>query len=173
VQTKEFSPPDIALHTQVERIYQDARHDVYYYLLSFGLDPGQAQDLAQEAFLRLYKALREGQQIRNERAWIFRVAHNLGIDARAAQRRVQPFQDGDATPAVAPDNPERKLLDAERRLRVDRAIADLSPQQRQCLLLRAEGLRYREIAETIGVSVSSVAEFLRRAVAKLKRIAHE
>ena len=48
------------------------------------------------------------------------------------------------------------------------AVRDLSPQQRNCLHLRAQGLRYREIAETMGISSSAVGEFLRRAVVRLK-----
>jgi RNA polymerase sigma-70 factor (ECF subfamily) len=51
---------------------------------------------------------------------------------------------------------------------LSRAIGELSPQQKNCLHLRAQGLRYREIAETIGISTSAVGEFLRRAVTRLK-----
>ena len=53
------------------------------------------------------------------------------------------------------------------------ALDTLSPQQRQCLHLRAEGLRYREIAETIGVGISTVGEFLNRAVTRLRKAANE
>jgi RNA polymerase sigma-70 factor (ECF subfamily) len=51
--------------------------------------------------------------------------------------------------------------------RVAVALESLSPQQRNCLYLRSEGLRYREIAEVIGISSSTVNEFLRRAIARL------
>ena len=54
-----------------------------------------------------------------------------------------------------------------------RAWVTLSPQQRQCLHLRAEGLRYREIAETMQISISSVREFLGRAITKLQKAAYE
>jgi RNA polymerase sigma-70 factor (ECF subfamily) len=57
----------------------------------------------------------------------------------------------------------------ETRRRVQEAIADLSPQQQQVLQLRAAGLRYREIAETIGIGTSTVNEFMRRAVARLRK----
>ena len=67
--------------------------------------------------------------------------------------------------------PERSIIDAQRRQIIDAAIRELSPQQRQCLHLRAEGLRYHEIASTIGISISSVAVFLRRAVSKLRKVA--
>jgi len=64
-------------------------------------------------------------------------------------------------------------MNRQRRSRVEQAIGSLSRQQRQCLFLRAEGLRYREIAEAIGISSSSVSEFLKRAVAKLRKAAGE
>jgi RNA polymerase sigma-70 factor (ECF subfamily) len=44
----------------------------------------------------------------------------------------------------------------------------LSPQQKVCIHLRAEGMRYREIAEVLGVSISTVEEFLARAIARLR-----
>ena len=163
-----------SLQQQVTQIYQEARDDVYYYALTFGIDPAQAQDVAQETFLRLYIALRNGEEIRNPRAWIFRAAHNLGLRTRARQQRVQPLDSvaGDAIPQ--PGTPaDALLIEAERRSNLADAIAALSPQQRQCLHLRAEGLRYREIAAAIGISVSTVSEFLTRAIAKLKGAVNE
>jgi RNA polymerase sigma-70 factor (ECF subfamily) len=52
---------------------------------------------------------------------------------------------------------------------VQRRLAQLSSQERHCLYLRAEGFRYREIAEILGITRASVAEFLRRALRKLMR----
>jgi RNA polymerase sigma-70 factor (ECF subfamily) len=56
---------------------------------------------------------------------------------------------------------------------LNEAWKTLSPQQRQCLHLRAEGLRYREIAETLGITISSAREFLSRAILRLQRAVHE
>ena len=53
--------------------------------------------------------------------------------------------------------------------RVQQALALLSPQEKQCLHLRAEGFRYREIGEILGLSQWTVVEFLRRALRKLLR----
>jgi RNA polymerase sigma-70 factor (ECF subfamily) len=158
---------------QVTRAFEDARDDVYRYLLTLGLSPPEAQEAAQEVFLRLYVALEKGGSIDNLRAWIFRVAHNLGIDLRS---KVQPLR-------VEPDlerglrdtarSIEMDLIERERMDQLSGAWNDLSSQQRQCLHLRAEGLRYREIAEAMDISISSVREFLSRAVSKLQRAVHE
>lgn len=65
------------------------------------------------------------------------------------------------------------LIERERREQISAAWKTLSPQQRQCLHLRAEGLRYREIAGTLGISISSVREFLSRAILKLRKAVHD
>lgn len=156
----------------VLRAYEDARDDVYYYVLTLGLAPAQAQDVAQEVFLKLYVQLRAAEEIRNIRAWVFRVAHNEALKLKAKERG-----HSEITPEMEPiapnSNPERRLLDDESRRRLNSALRDLSPQQRQVLHLRAAGLRYREIAETIGVGTSTVNEFLRRAVVRLRKVIHE
>ena len=64
----------LTLQDQVGQLFLEAREDVYRYLLSLGLYPPQAQEGAQEVFLRLYATLRKGEDIQNPRAWIFRVA---------------------------------------------------------------------------------------------------
>ncbi|MDX2149544.1 MAG: sigma-70 family RNA polymerase sigma factor [Bryobacteraceae bacterium] len=155
--------------TQTERAYLESREDVYYYLLRLGLPPGEAQETAQEVFLRLFKVLSDGQEIENHRAWAFRVAHNLGLNVRERERKVVPLLVDQRRESR---NPERIYLDNERQERMEQAVAELSPQQRQCLHLRAEGLRYHEIAATLGVSVSTVNEFVRRAVRNLKKVVH-
>src|ERR1700732_5646930 len=70
---------------QVTALCEEARDDVYRYLLTIGLYPPQAQEATQEVFLRLYTALRKGEQIQSPRGWIFRVAHNLGLKIRARE----------------------------------------------------------------------------------------
>jgi RNA polymerase sigma-70 factor (ECF subfamily) len=79
----------------------------------------------------------------------------------------------EATLADRASDPESGLLEREKLQRVHHAVQSLSPQQQQCLYLRAEGLRYREIADTLGVTVSTVAEFLKRAVVRLRKAVYE
>jgi RNA polymerase sigma-70 factor (ECF subfamily) len=154
----------------VTRLYEEARDEVYRYLVTLGLAPPQAQEAAQEVFLRLYVSLRKGNRIDNLRGWIFRVAHNLGIRLRGREDIMRSFGPELETQLFDyGDNPEQALLHRERHLRFHRAVEALSGQQRNCLYLRAEGFRYREIAIILGVSDSTVGEFLRRAVARLRR----
>ena len=163
----------MTLSDQVARFYEETRDDVYRYLLTVGLHPPQAQEAAQEVFLRLYVTLKKGEFIENQRAWVFRVAHNLGLKVRARQDREPPYDPEIEVRLADPErNPEQSLLDRERAKRFHQAIEGLSDQQRRCLYLRLEGLRYTEVGAVLGISPSAVGEFLRRAVVRLKKVTH-
>src|SRR4051794_6007739 len=155
-----------ALQEQVSQLFEEARDDVYRYLLTLGLYPPQAQEAVQEVFLRLYTTMRKGgEEIQNPRAWVFRVAHNLGLKIRARQHSEQPFDpDLGIRYASQAATPEAELLERERMSRFHGAVQGLSEQQRRCLFLRMEGLRYPEIGAALGISASAVGEFLRRAM---------
>src|SRR5205809_5644365 len=100
------------LQEQVARLFEEAREDVYRYLLTLGLYPPQAQEAAQEVFLRLYTTLRKGEEIHNHRAWIFRVAHNLGLKIRARQNPLVSFDPEIESHLASPiADPEHTLLD--------------------------------------------------------------
>ncbi|MBV8707123.1 MAG: sigma-70 family RNA polymerase sigma factor [Acidobacteriaceae bacterium] len=162
------------LHEEVERVYEETRTAICSYLLHLGVPAAQAQEVTQDVYLRLYQTLRKGQGIENLRAWLFRVAHHQGVKVRSREksfRMIDPDWNRFLQPAA--ESPERQLLDRERMKRIVKAMGELSPQQRNCLYLRSEGLRYREIAEVMGISLSTVNEFLRRGVTRLAEAVHE
>lgn len=160
----------MTLQDQVAQLFVEARDDVYRYLLSLGLYPPQAQEGAQEVFLRLYATLKKGEKIQNPRAWIFKVAHNYGLKVRGRQNFQAPFDaDLESRIAGAEMDPEESLIEREQALRFHRAIQGLSEQQRNCLFLRLEGLRYPEIGSALGIGASTVGEFLRRAISRLRK----
>ncbi len=167
------SATTLKLREQVTRLFEEARGDVYRYLLSLGLHPPQAQEGTQEVFLRLYATLRKGEKIQNPRGWIFRVAHNHGLRVRARQDSEVPFDPDWEIGSPNTLDPEKELAERERMRRFHRAIENLSEQQRRCLFLRMEGLRYPEIGAALGISVSAVGEFLRRAIERLRRLNDE
>ena len=154
---------------QATSVYEESREDVYRYLLTLGLPPPQAQEAAQEAFLRLCIAVERGDVIQNLRGWVFRVAHNHAMDV-LAKERFQPLEPEmesllrDWRPGAESDLIEREKMEL-----ISKAWVTLSRQQKQCLHLRAEGLRYREIAETLQISISSVREFVCRAISRLQK----
>jgi RNA polymerase sigma-70 factor (ECF subfamily) len=160
----------MTLQDQVAQLFEEARDDVYRYLLSLGLYPPQAQEGTQEVFLRLYTTLKKGEEIQNPRGWIFRVAHNLGLKIRARQSSQAPYDpELESKLAGTALDPEQDAIEREQSLRFQQAVERLSEQQRRCLLLRLEGLRYPEIGSVLGISPSAVGEFLRRAISRLKK----
>jgi RNA polymerase sigma-70 factor (ECF subfamily) len=98
------------------------------------------------------------------------VAHNHGLKIRERQTAEEPFDPRIESHLAAPvESPESELLERERMMRFHNAVEALSEQQKRCLFLRMEGLRYPEIGAVLGISPSAVGEFLRRAVARLRR----
>lgn len=162
----------------INEIFLAARAPVFRYLLSILGNASDAEDAAQEVFLRLYEELSTQRRITNLRSWLFRVAHNLAVDWRRSQERsayAPLLTEGLSDEAVADErlSIEQRLLAEERDARLTAALRLLSVQERACLELRAEGLRYREIAEVLGVGLSTVQTFLDRALRKIERSIHE
>ena len=152
----------------MEQIYRETRTAICSYVLYLGVPEAQAQEVTQEVYLRLYQTMRKGEEVLNMRAWLFRVAHNLSLRVRSRERMfrsINPDWERFTEPTV--ESPERAILDREKMRKVQSALDTLSPQQRNCLYLRSEGLRYREIADVMGISLSTVNEFLRRAISRL------
>jgi len=165
-------PRQDTVNTELEQLYAETRASVCAYLLYIGVPSNQAQEVTQEVYLRLHETMRKGTQIENLRAWLFRVAHNLGLKVRHRERSFRAVSPDWNQVATRTESAEDSLISRQRHARIAAAMETLSPQQRHCLYLRSEGLRYREIAEVIGISSSSVNEFLRRAIARLAEAAN-
>jgi RNA polymerase sigma-70 factor (ECF subfamily) len=156
-------------HDHIAELYDLLKPPLYAYLWYLGMNTDQAEDVIQETFLRLVSGRCDPNGQDKLRAWIFRVARNLSMDTHRAQRRWSgPCGDDPHTvirERIDPaPSPEQQILLGERL----RRFADLTPKQRQCVLLRAEGFRYREIAATLGVSVQRVGEIMQRSIVVLE-----
>lgn len=160
------------IRQHIIELYDDLRPSLQAYLCCLGMSADQAEDVIQETFLRLVRFRFERAED-NLRAWIFRVAHNLSMDVHRFQRRWSASDDDEAHKAIrrradpAPSPEQRVILDERMRLFED-AFSQLTPKQRQCVLLRAEGFRYREIAEILGISVQRVGELMQRSISLLE-----
>jgi RNA polymerase sigma-70 factor, ECF subfamily len=149
-------------------LYRELRKPLLRYLVGLGLSPDEAQDLVQDAFLSLHQHLSAGGSQENIRSWLFRVAHNAARNrqSRYERRFAAPLEDGFDSPSDEA-TPERVVLEKEKFQRLRQAIKLLTGPERECLLLRAGGLRYREIGDVLGLSVSTVGDTVDRAVRKL------
>jgi RNA polymerase sigma-70 factor (ECF subfamily) len=149
-------------------LYRELRKPLLRYLACLGLSGDEAQDVVQDAFLALHRHLSSGGSQENIRGWLFRVAHN---QARNRQNRY----DRNFTVPIDPEGdvardeatPERAVLKKEKFQQLGKAIQQLSASERECLFLRASGLRYREIGEALGIATSTVGDTVDRAIKKL------
>jgi len=149
-------------------LFQELRKPLLRYLVCLGLSADDAQDVVQDAFLSLHQHIESGGHEENIRSWLFRVAHNQARNRQKAyERRFTAPLDSDADRISGSSTPEQAVLEKEKFQRLDRAIRSLSECERDCLLLRAEGLRYREIGEILGIATSTVGDTVDRAVRKL------
>lgn len=161
------------IEEEVVALFDDLRACLLRYLLSFSLSVVDSEDLLQDAFLALFHHLKQDKSRENLRGWLFRVAHNLALKHLRSQQSATVFSESVVFPErslISPDlNPEDQCLAAQMSERVLRVVAALPEQTRCCLQLRAEGFRYREIAEVLDVSLGSVAARLAEAVARIAR----
>jgi len=146
--------------------YQDA---LFRHLLALGGNPELAEDLCQEAFIRLYRALPRFDQRLPVAPFLFRIATNLWRNGR---RRALTNVTTDAvdTPLQTPEVPvaEQALQQLERE-EILKAIAQLRWEYRAAMSLRYDqGLSYGEIAEVLRVPVGTVAAWLHRAVDEIR-----
>ena len=159
---------------EVVELFEQLRSPLLRYLMTLGLNVQDGEEVIQEVFLALFQHLKKGRRGDNLRGWIFRVAHNLALKQfRSTKSKIERASvpiDEVQTEFVSPAaTPEEMLQQANSEERIQAVIQALPEQDRRCLYLRAEGLRYREIAETLGISLGSVANSLERAIGKLSR----
>lgn len=166
---------NITLEEEVVGHFDNLREPLLRYLLSFGLALPDGEEVVQEVFLTLFQHLRRGGSRTNLRGWIFRVGHNLGLRRRYRVLRgavEQPPEKsaGDCLADPAPD-PEEEFLSRETHRRMQAVLWALPELDRRCLTLRAEGLRYREIAGILDMSLGGVSLSLARSLARIARAA--
>jgi RNA polymerase sigma-70 factor (ECF subfamily) len=155
---------------QVAALYVSSHEGVVRYLVAAGFSAHTAEESAQEAFLRLYSALRDGDQIRQPKFWVYKVARHIAINAARRGVPQSAFSDTLAATVASPDlNAEQQLIEKELAAGFREAMSHLSERQRLCLELRAQGFKFSEIAEVLGIRISTAAEFIRRGIVELKK----
>ncbi len=133
-------------------------------------DRGQAEEIAADVFHKLSRQteVRESEQLT---PWLYRVATNAGLDgirSNVRRKRREEAVGGDLHGGAQGDALDQMLRE-ERCARVRSVLGVLRPRDAQLLLLRAEGLAYRELAETLGIQAASVGTLLARAEAEFER----
>lgn len=169
----EDTGPD-PLAVEVVTLFDQFRDPILRYVSGFGLPIEDGEEILQEVFLALFQHLSRGRRGDNLRGWLFRVAHNLALKRRSRTRRDQEssLEAGDDELVTDPcPNPEDEMAMSQARQRLLSVVRALPAQDRQCIFLRAEGLRYREIAEILDMSLGAVSLSLTRSLGRIARVA--
>lgn len=153
-------------------LYDSLSPKLTQFLRRLGLDRDEMDDVIQESFLRLAGHLRESRSgDENLSSWVYQVARNLAMDLHRSNRREHEeieleFETKDE-PIDPKADPEWVYLQKERARRVRVAMSQLTAQQYNSVLLRTQGMRYREIARLLGISEQRAIRLVKRALQKL------
>jgi RNA polymerase sigma-70 factor (ECF subfamily) len=166
-------PAPAPLEYEIVELFTQFRNPLLRYVSALGLPLADGEEVVQEVFLALFQHLRQGKPRTNLKGWVFRVGHNLALKQRMRNGRREKLHGLEvvATEHFAPGlNPEEHLAGVQHRDRLLAAIETLPEVDRCCLYLRGEGLRYRQIAEVLDISLGGVSEMLGRTLARLSKV---
>jgi len=161
-----------------EKLVQRHQTRLIGYLRGLTNTESDAEDLAQDAFLRAYRSLQGFRGTSSFRTWLYQIATNVFRNWLEKRRNQAPVNAGsiDAPPPrmdepvepMGEENPEARHVQRDA---IDRALAELPADQREAVLLRdVEGFEYREIAEQLGVPLGTVESRIFRGRARLKEL---
>lgn len=153
----------------VTELFEQFHAPVFAYLYRLVGDREWAHDLTQDTFLRLFRGRHRLPQVTNRRAWLYRIATNVALNALKRDRRFAwiPWQNTDDTCVAAPDPTEP----SDKRLAVEQALTHLPLHYRAPLLLHSHyGFSVREVAETLSISQGAVKARLYRAREMFRKV---
>ncbi len=148
--------------TLVADLFEQYQTAVFAYLYRLVNDREWAHDLSQETFLQLFRTRHRLPEVENRRAWVYRIATNLALNALKRSRRFAwlPWRQADDPQLHVPDPAER----VDEHTALERALAELPADYRAPLLLYSHyGFSVREVAKTLNVSEGTVKTRLFRA----------
>jgi RNA polymerase sigma-70 factor, ECF subfamily len=155
-----------------ETLVRRHRTPVFSFLLRLTGDRGRAEDLCQEAFLKVVRGSKDWAPRARFQTWLYAIARNQAVDEarRQALRRAEPLEalPGAAAASDGP-SPDRGAEDALLRPKLEAALAALPEEQREVFLLREyAGMRFHEIASVTGVPENTVKSRMRYALEGLR-----
>lgn len=137
---------------------------IFNYLLRLTGDREDAWDVSQDVFLKAYQNLGKLEDPARFGPWLYRIAHN---EAYSHLRRQKP--EGDLPPETAPSLPGSRLLPIEVSLAVETALARLTAEQREAVVLKVyQGFKFEEMAEILSCPVSTIKSRVYTALDLLK-----
>jgi RNA polymerase sigma-70 factor (ECF subfamily) len=154
-----------------EALVRRHRTPVFSFLLRLTGDRGRAEDLCQDAFLKVVRSADAWEPRARFQTWLYAIARNLAVDEarRQAFRRADSLDDAPAAAVAEDPGPDRRAEAALLRPKLEAALAALPEEQREVFLLREyAGLRFHEIAEVTRTAENTVKSRMRYALEGLR-----
>jgi len=136
-------------------------------------DSGLAEDVTQEVFLKLYQHMDSIQNEEHVRPWLLRVAANTALNTIRSRTRSGAREEEFSAEAVMSATPVGIEADFERRVEIEearRALGEVREPMRSCLLLKQQGLSYREIAQALSINEANVGSLIARGRKEFMRV---
>ncbi len=159
---------ELELRAEILRLYEKHALSLLRFTRSVCEDPEASADLVQEAFLEYFQIRRTEVKPENPQAWLYRrvtvLAKKILDSSRTERDAAKTMSEAGDAASITPES----IYSKDEMLKLIETA--LSPRERQILLLRLEGMRYKEIAQILGISTGSVGAKLTRSVQKLQRL---
>lgn len=159
---------------ELETLYLIRRPEMIRFLVRFGVDAVEAEDITQEVFLNAFDGPKNQKRPENLFHWTLTCARNLAITRYKRGRRemLAPSERWKNWEKTLPEDcigPEGCLYRKECELHLSRAVAQLTPIEQQCIVLRSRGVTFRDIATALNVPMQTAVYTTDSAVKKLQR----
>ncbi len=152
------------------RLYEDTSAAVYGFALSILKDPHDAEDVLQDVYVKIWESAPSYRAMGNPMAWIFTITRNLALMDIRRQNKAWPT-DPDDWGGIFADVPS---MDPEDRLVLSALMETLGEDEQRIIILHAvAGMKHREIAELMDMSLSAVLSKYNRALKKLRSALEE
>jgi RNA polymerase sigma-70 factor (ECF subfamily) len=154
-------------------LFEEYSAPIYNYVLRMVGDPDRAADITQDTFIKAYRKLDSLTDEHSTKSWLYRIATNTAIDDMRRRRWISPIGIDDEGQPERPDTapgPEAQVMAGQLDERIQRALMQLRPNHRQCLILSdLEDMSAQQIGEVMNLSYGAVRTLLCRARGEMRR----
>ena len=156
-----------------DQLFEEYSAPIYNYVLRMVGDPDRAADITQDTFIKAYRKLDSLTDEHSTKSWLYRIATNTAIDDMRRRRWISNVGIDDEGQPERPDaapGPEAQVMAGMLDERIQRALMQLRPNHRQCLILSdLEDMSAQQIGEVMNLSYGAVRTLLCRARGEMRR----
>ncbi len=151
-------------------IYNKHYKELYRFSYRLTASDQDSKDLVHETFIKLHGSLNKRVLIKNHRSWLFKVLYNEASSIKKSRSNHRRIELKVTQKTINITNPDFEYDLQEKREIVISALNLLEERERVCLYLYNEGLKYKEIAETLSINEGSISNLISRSLVKLETI---